>query len=575
MNTSQSAKKGFKTMTTNNEYYHQILENLTGYTWSNSLTTNEILNLLAFGYGMNYNCAKCNSKCLKDITTEITGVTQKNNKHNAYYLHKLCEYLTNEIYLDDLTDNEYLPVVEANLTGELDVPTIITSLTITVPLSLVYSDSFNITGVLTDESSNPIGNATIQLIVGNTVVDTATTGSDGEVSFTTAPVSMGTHSFQLRYDGDILHLNSNSSIVTRQIGKETSVLNLTSPINQSNHYNDGAVTVSGILLSDDNEPINGKSITVSENGTILTTLTTGGDGSFSGAVSNLAVGSHSLVIAFAGDDYYTGSSSNVSVTLVAASLTLVSDKSILSYADSEYATLTATYVGDTVSGKTVSFDVVDHDTGTVIRHIDSAVTDENGECSVYYSSSDAGDLYIQSSCNGILSIQTYVEDCYRWDSGLIDKSSDYTLHSNARMIHNANGGYYDCYCLNNPEGWNNISYPFINATNYHLSFTAKITNITYNNQLAIGYGFCGTLSPIDSHILNYSISKSASTGVWWHCELEKQNGIIHQKIYNESGTLVYDADTTCQSTDSSYLFGLGAWGGQANKYIKNIKIKRL
>ena len=143
------------------------------------------------------------------------------------------------------------------------------------------------------------------------------------------------------------------------------------------------------------------------------------------------------------------------------------------------------------------------------------------------------------------------------------------------MVHDATNGYYNCYCQTNPESWNKIVYPLINATNYHLSFTAKITNITYNNQLAIGYGFCGTLSPIDSHILNYSISKSASTNVWWHCELEKRNGTIHQKIYNESGTLVYDADVTCQNADYSNLFQLGAWGGQANKYIKNIKIKRL
>ena len=560
-------------MTTNNEYYHQILENLTGYTWSNSLTTNEILNLLAFGYGMEYNCAKCNSKCLKDITTEITGVTQKSNKPNAYYLHKLCEYLTNETYSTDLTDNEYLPIVEANLTGELEVPTIFTSLSITVPLSLVYSDSFNITGVLTDENSNPISNASVQLLVGSTVVDTATTGSDGEASFTTSPVSMGTHSFQLKYNGDILHLNSSSSIVTRQIGKETSVLNVTAPINQSNHYNDGAVTVSGTLLSDDNEPINGKSITISENGTTLTTITTGNDGSFSGAVSNLAVGSHSFVIAFAGDDYYTGSSSNVSVTLVAASLTLVSDKSILSYADREYATLTATYVGETVSGKTISFDVVDHDTGTVIRHIDSAVTDENGEASVCYLANDGGDLYINCNCEGIISLQTYVEDCYRWDSGATDKSSAYTLGSNTRMVH-TNNEYYNCYCQTNPEGTCPISYPLIDATNYHFSFTAMITSKTYNNQLYPAYGCCNSLSPIDSHILGYSISKSASTNVWWHCEFEIIDNIVYMKLYDANGTLLWTGTCTPSTYDGA-IFYLGAWGGQANKYIKNIKIKRL
>ena len=556
-------------MTTNNEYYHQILENLTGYTWSNSLTTNEILNLLAFGYGMEYNCAKCNSKCLKDIATEITGVTQKSNKPNAYYLHKLCEYLTNETYSTDLTDNEYLPIVEANLTGELEVPTIFTSLSITVPLTLVYSDSFNITGVLTDENSNPISNASVQLLVGSTVVDTATTSSNGEVSFTTSPVSMGTHSFQLKYNGDILHLNSSSSIVTRQIGKETSVLNVTAPINQSNHYNDGAVTVSGTLLSDDNEPINGKSITISENGNTLTTITTGNDGSFSGAVSNLAVGSHSFVIAFAGDDYYTGSSSNVSVTLVAASLTLMSDKNILSYADGEYATLTATYVGETVSGKTISFDVVDHDTGTVIRHIDSAVTDENGEASVCYLAEHSNSLYIRASCNDVISTQTFVE--YWLYKPKLDGSESLYIESGTASITN-NELYGNSAYLT--EGWDN-------TTDWQLEFDFKIDGVggiyvcvepSHSRRDTGSFVQIETNNNTITNYRNGSYSRqyrSISKNTWIHAVCIRNGNTLSLTFEGVTTTINW---TVCSNYDKLCC---GVDGFSCISHIKNIKVKAL
>ena len=200
-------------------------------------------------------------------------------------------------------------ILEINASG--------TSLTIEVPLNLVYSDDFNITGTLTDGNNDAISGATIKLKVGNTVVDTDTTDNNGEVSFTQSPVSMGNHSFQLVFEGDSTHPPAISSVVTREIGKETSAITMSTPAASSSYYSDASISVSGTLKTDDNEAISGASILVKLGVTTLTTLTTGNDGSFSGSVSagDLSTGSNTLKFEFAGDSYYSATYQEVAVTV--------------------------------------------------------------------------------------------------------------------------------------------------------------------------------------------------------------------------------------------------------------------
>ena len=291
-----------------------------------------------------------------------------------------------------------------------------TTLNINVPTTLVYSDEFNITGTLTD-GTNVIAGATVNLLVGSTVVDSDTTDSNGQVSFTQTPVSMGTHTFQLSYAGTTNYSGATSSTVTRDINKETSVLTVTNPSNSSSTmYSDGTLEVTGSLVTDDGEPISGATITIKESTTTLGTATTGSDGGFSKNLS-LATGTHELTIGFATDTYYTASSAsktvvvsdpNISLTVATydsndTQISSASSSAILSYADSEYAVLTATYLGANVSGKTISFDIIDSSTGNVIENIDTATTDSNGVCSVEYQSKGIGDISIRASVGSILS----------------------------------------------------------------------------------------------------------------------------------------------------------------------------
>lgn len=142
-----------------------------------------------------------------------------------------------------------------------------TNLAIEVP-TLVYSDIFDVTGILTDKNNNPINNASVKLYRdGNILEATETTNNNGEVTFhRNAPTNITTYTFQLQYDGDTYYDSSNSSVVNRIVNKETSVLNITSPLTNSNYSNNGLITVNGNLSDNDATPLTNKNISVSTNG---------------------------------------------------------------------------------------------------------------------------------------------------------------------------------------------------------------------------------------------------------------------------------------------------------------------
>ena len=124
---------------------------------------------------------------------------------------------------------------------------------------------------------------------------------------------------------------------------------------------------------------------------------------------------------------------DISPTPVTQTLTLTSDKSILSYLDSETATLTATLTGGTVSGQTIEFFKGSTSLGT-------ATTDNNGLATLTdgYTSTGAGDVTITAEC-GALSDTYTLSDIYlarlnevtvtRSSSSYMDYDSDLTMSS--------------------------------------------------------------------------------------------------------------------------------------------------
>lgn len=290
------------------------------------------------------------------VHDSLAGKADTNHTHS--------QYLTDSDIVDSVSDNDSHAVTSnavadkfTDLMGRLTRIGVIktTSLSIQTPLHLVYGDDFNITGTLMNTFDNtPIEGATVKLFIGNTQVATATTNSSGAVSFTHCPVHMGTHTFQLSFDGSDLYHSCSSSTVTKEVEKETTVLTVTTPSNNSAFDMGDSITLEGSLLTDDGDAMAGESVVISEGGTVIETLTTDSDGEFSTTLSFMGSGYHTLSIAYAGDDYYTQSTATLTILINSYEFTLSDSSLIVEVGDTINLSATLLKNGNPFSGETIT-----------------------------------------------------------------------------------------------------------------------------------------------------------------------------------------------------------------------------
>lgn len=255
---------------------------------------------------------------------------------------------------------------------------IATNLIIEAP-ALVYSDAFDVTGLLTDDNNNPISGASVKLYRDNDILEaTETTDSNGEVIFhRNAPTSITSYDFQLKYDGDTYHNSSNSSIVTRVVNKETSILNLISPLDESTYINDGSkIFVKGNLSDNDGTPLENKNIQIKKNNNLITTLTTNEEGDFIRGIplEFLNIGRNELDFIFNEEEYYTGSTQTVIINVETTPTNLTIEVPALIYSDVFYITgILTDENSDGIAGANVKL-IRD---GNILEATDT--TDLNGE----------------------------------------------------------------------------------------------------------------------------------------------------------------------------------------------------
>ena len=373
------------------------------------------------------------------------------------------------------------------------------SLNIEVP-ALVYSDNFSVTGILKDANENPISGATVRLkwTVGSQENSTTeVTNSDGEVTFATqAPTSITEYTFKLEFDGNANYNASESSTVERTVGKETSILNISSPTSPV-AVTGSSFNVVGVLTDDDGTPIKGKWIEAYFDGSyqyVAHVTTSLSDGSFTMAIptSSLSDGQHSLRINYNAPSTHTDA--NAYLTVVKSSfdglsdLSLIGGSQILSYADeqqtpgSQYATLeTQLMNGDspaTIAGVTVEFwDFTDE---SAPYFLTSDETDSNGKASFTYPSRGVGDVPIKAVC-GSFSSEIYVEDCYLYDDASSNKSSKFIVND-MTLTHNTD--HYEA----TTSVANGTVTLFENVDNYIATFDMK------SSETGLGFGVFNSTS---------------------------------------------------------------------------------
>ena len=359
-----------------------------------------------------------------------------------------------------------------------------TPLVTITPPTLVYSDNFSVSGTLKDSRSTGIVGETVTLHwkIGSGTEQTATTTSStgGAFTFETMQTtSVSTYKFWITYAGDSNYNSASSSECEVTPSKETSVLNVNNP--SSVIYGNNA-TVTGTLMDNDSPTataITGASITVSENGSTIGTGTTGDDGSFSISISGLSVGSHSVTVAYAGSDYYTSASDgskSIVVTQGYDGIVASADKSILSYADSEKATLYAQLMNGqssaSVSGVTVTFKQGTSTLGT-------AQTDATGKATLSdgYTSSGIGDIEITATDGSLVSETYSIQDCRDYIP-LSSSNVRFTSESGVNTSYSANGVQV------NATAWGAFKYN--QALNTEFIMEYEVTEATNNETCYMG-----------------------------------------------------------------------------------------
>lgn len=268
-------------------------------------------------------------------------------------------------------------------------------------------------------------------------------------------------------------------------------------------------------------------------------------------------------------------------------LSLTCDKSILSYFDNDSCTLTATYEGTNVSGKSVVFKVGD----TVL---DTIQTDSEGVAEYTYNSQSVGDVTITAECMNLQ--ETYeVEDCLNYDNATKDNTSNYTTKNLNSHTFSTDKYLAERTLGSSANTYYSLIYPSTTLpTDYEISvdmlaltkeqdkqFGLCISNTyteTYtgtnqcflyanSNRMALGYRVSGSLT-------NYGESSSYNTNTWYTFKIKVIGTTVTVQILN--------GDTVVQSWNGT-LSNIQSWkkimlitGGQSNTiYWKNLKIKPL
>ena len=261
-------------------------------------------------------------------------------------------------------------------------------------------------------------------------------------------------------------------------------------------------------------------------------------------------------------------------------ITLTSDKSILSYADSEYATLSAQLTSSgspaSVSGETVTFEVRKSSDDSLVETLTGS-TNASGIATVSYLGKASGDLYIQANVGMILSETCSLQDCILYDPQTVDKSR-YTVTSGSASLSYGTNGLTVVGATNSDTYVKNTALTL--PTNYSLECTVMGFNGDGSGTKNYG-GLCFDNLLIDfqtSKFNFYQLSPLSSKG---NITYTLQQGDV-LKIEMESNTVKIYVNGTLKSTQSS-ISNTGIYQHRTYKNgttgrtltIKDLKVKPL
>ena len=259
--------------------------------------------------------------------------------------------------------------------------------------SLGLIDEVTVYCILHDEYLNTVANVNVDVYIDDEISGNVTSDTNGVCRFNVNQLC----TVKFVYG----ELESNSVVIDK-----SQIYTLSIETDKQSLFTDESVTVTGILTVD-GEVYADQSIALYDGSSLIDTVVTDSNGEYTKTVSGLSAGVHSFRTVYA---HVRSSRVLVTVNAHSYSLSVASTKDILSYADSESATLTATLLDNNVAvaGETLSY-VIKH--GATIINSGTGTTDSNGEISFNYTATGVGDVTVEVDYGSLLQETFVIQDC--------------------------------------------------------------------------------------------------------------------------------------------------------------------
>ena len=159
---------------------------------------------------------------------------------------------------------------------------------------------------------------TVTFMDGASTLGSGSVNASSVATFSTSSLAQGSHTITAVYGGDVNFTGSTSAVLTQNVRKPTT----TTLSSSANPAVVGQNVTFSATISPSSGPVPTGTVTFKDGATMLGTGTVNGSGVATFSTSGLALGSHSLIAVYGGDNNYVGSTSfNFSQTIAKAATT--------------------------------------------------------------------------------------------------------------------------------------------------------------------------------------------------------------------------------------------------------------
>jgi large repetitive protein len=348
------------------------------------------------------------STILGVVTLSVTGSASFSTSSLSQGTHSMTvAYLGNNNYTASTSAAEQFVV-------QLAQPT----LTLSVAANLVDVGTMtSFTASLTSPGVSPAG--MLMLLDNSTTIGTI--AAAGSATFSTAGLSIGTHTLTASYGGDANNSSATSASVTvvvRQANSSTLLVASANPLTLGN-----ALTLTATITSDSPNP--GGTVRFYDGPTLLGSSAPGPNGAAGFSPAGLGLGTHTLTAVYGGDTDHAGSSSTPTTELVVTSTSATLTSNHNPAASGQNVTFAAQIngAGKVVPTGTVTF----RDNGTLLA---AATLDSSGTGSLTTSALSVGSHTITTSYSGD---QSYADATAQLMEAVTDANTQLSITESAQL----------------------------------------------------------------------------------------------------------------------------------------------